>query len=320
MTAVVNLIIFLASAAILWFFAGSLVNAVDRLAKRLHRSGFSVAFLVLGFLTSISEISVATNATLSGVPGISIGNLIGATFVLLFLIIPIFAIAGNGIRLAHTITTKNLLYALAVIVLPALLVMDGNATATEGLLALLAYGALYYAIRRQKTTLVTAGDGEKAAKGTLAKDIGRILIGAAGIFVATHFMVQESIYFANLFSIPASLIGLLILSIGTNLPELVIAVRSVAGKRMDIAFGDYLGSASMNVFIFGIVALTSGTFFLEASEFFLTTTLMAIGVPLLYFFARSGQRLSRVEGATLLLFYGCFLVIQLANLIRFATT
>ncbi|MBY0110703.1 hypothetical protein K2Y00_01725 [Patescibacteria group bacterium] len=321
MTIFVNLVIFFASAAVLWFFAGSLVSAVDRLAKHLHKSGFSVAFLVLGLLTSISEFSVATNSILAGAPEVSVGNLIGATFVIMFLIIPIFAIAGNGIRLAHAISQRNLLFALAAIMLPALLVMDGNVTATEGLLSILVYAALFYAIRRQHTTLVTAApEPEQRGVSTLFRDIGRIVVGAIGIFLATHFLVEESVYFANLLTIPASLIGLLILSIGTNLPELVIAVRSIAGKRMDIAFGDYLGSASMNLVIFGFVAIASGTFFLEASEFFLTTSLMLVGVPLFYLFARSEHKLSRMEGGVLLLFYVVFLVIQLANLVRFATT
>jgi len=320
MIVAVNLIIFIVSGVIIWFFAGSLINAVDRVARRFHRSGFSVAFVVLGLLTSISEISVATNATLSGAPGVSVGNLIGATFVILFLILPVFAIASNGIELRHAISPKNLGLTLVVALLPALLVIDGNVTRTEGALALLSYAALFYFIHQQRTTLpMEPLPAEQRTKQAFYKDLGRILIGAVGIFFAAHFLVQQTIYFADLLTVPSSLIGLIVLSVGTNIPELVIAVRAVQQKRKDIAFGDYLGSIAMNVPVFGLVALASGTFFLEASEFYMTTALMTAGIAIFYSFARTGNHISRLEGVLLLLFYVCFFVIQLVNLIRFAT-
>lgn len=321
MDVLVNLVIFIASGLIVWFLAGSLIDAVDRMARRLHRSGFSVAFIVLGLLTSISEISVATNATLSGVPAVSVGNLIGATFVLLFLVIPIFAIAGNGVELRHAISRRNLFLALLVAALPALLVIDGNVTRAEGIIALLSYATVAYALHRQRTTLPVDPLPE-AYKGKRAmwQDLARIVLGAAGIFIAAHFLVGQSVYFAELLTVPVSLIGLIVLSIGTNIPEIVIAARAIRGKHKDIAFGNYLGSMAMNVPIFGFMGLFAGTFFLEASEFYVTTILMLIGLPLLFVFARTKSILSRREGFILLIFYVLFVMVQLGNLVRFATS
>lgn len=322
MEVLVNLVIFIVSGLIVWVLAGSLITAVDRVARRSHRSGFSVAFLILGLLTSISEISVATNATLSQVPQVSAGNLIGATFVVLFLVIPVFALMGKGVELRHTISKRNLFFALLVSLLPAFLVLDGNVTRTEGLLAILAYATLFYFIHHQRTSssVLPPVPQEFRTRKALLRDLGQIAAGGIGIFIAAHFLVDQSVYFASLLTIPVSLIGLIILSIGTNIPELVIAARSIGSKKQDIAFGDYLGSIAMNVPIFGMVALFSGTFFVEPSEFYVTTILMAIGALALYLFARSQNIITRREGGILLLFYVFFIVLQLINLVRFATT
>ncbi|HYC83341.1 MAG TPA: hypothetical protein VEB60_02240, partial [Candidatus Paceibacterota bacterium] len=149
MEIIVSVFLFAASAAIIWFFSGLLIEAVDKLARNFNKSGFVVAFFILGFLTSISEISVAVNAGLSGVPQIAVGNLVGASLVILLLIVPLLAVIGKGIELSETVTRRNLALSLLVVVLPVLLIVDGDATRSEGLLVLAAYVTLLFAIRNQ---------------------------------------------------------------------------------------------------------------------------------------------------------------------------
>src|SRR5690606_9931065 len=82
-----------------WFCAGVIVELVERLAKYFNKSGFFIAFFVLGFITSLGEFSVAANSFLNGTPEISTGNLVGASFALLLLIVPLLAVIGNGIKM-----------------------------------------------------------------------------------------------------------------------------------------------------------------------------------------------------------------------------
>jgi len=110
-----HIILFLTSIGIVWFFSGLIVDAIDRMAARFHKSSFTVAFFVLGFLTSISEFSVMVNSTLAGAPQISAGNLSGASFIILLFIIPLLAIIGNGIQVKNTLPKKHLALVLAVI-------------------------------------------------------------------------------------------------------------------------------------------------------------------------------------------------------------
>jgi cation:H+ antiporter len=281
-----------------------------------------VAFFVLGFLTSVSELSVAINATIEGVPQVSLGNLAGASFVILLFIIPFLAILSKGINLKHSISKRNFLLALAVIILPVLLMVDGSVNMTEGILALLAYLTLAYAIQRQGKSLKQVEDIPEDLLGkskATAADLFKILGGGAAIFIATHFFVEQAIYFADALRVPSSLIGLALLSIGTNVPELVVAIRSILKKQQDVAFGDYLGSSVANTAIFGLLAIANGSIMFEAQGFMTTLLLMLTGLTCLFFFARSKDNLSRNEGFILLLFYAFFLAAQVASIAIFST-
>lgn len=66
-------------------------------------------------------------------------------------------------------------------------------------------------------------------------------LSAVAIFTAAYFLVEQTAYFSELLRIPPSIIGLLVLSIGTNVPELAIALRAMApGTPMTLEgpFGD----------------------------------------------------------------------------------
>jgi len=319
-TTLVNVFVFLCSIAIVWYFAGVLIESVTHLARRFNKTGFTTAFFLLGFLTSIGEFSVAINATLEGVPGVSVGNLIGASFVVLLFIVPLLAVLAGRVELRNTLSKRNLILALATVALPALLVIDGSVTRIEGLFALLVYATMVFSIYRQKAerpdAIAEAKPFEK--KRSLMADIGRIVGGGVMIFFASRVLVDQAIFFSLLLGAPTSLVGLVLLSLGTNVPEFVVAIRSVLKNRSDVAFGDYIGSATVNTFIFALLALVSGRFLFDAGETAGTTVLLVIGLILFAIFARSESSLSRREGSILLLFYFVFLGLQIAALVGYA--
>lgn len=316
-----HLLTFGLSAAVVWFFAGLLINAVDRVARSLHKTGFTVAFFALGLLTSISEFSVLVNSSIDLVPQISAGNLAGASLVILFFIIPVLAISGDGIHLSRALTNRNLLMSLLVILAPLLLLVDGTLSLRDSILLLMISITLVYFISTQEAS---PGRSLKAVEKKLITkkasswpELLKIFFGAVFIFGAGHFMVEEVSYFATYFSVPGSLIALIILSIGTNIPELSIALRALMKNRKDIAFGDYLGSAATNTLLFGILGITNGTFSVEPKEFIGTAIILFIGLICFYHFSRSKNRISRQEGLLLLVFYVLFLIVQFWNFAEF---
>ncbi len=320
-----HFLLFGLSAAVIWGLSGMLVAATDRVAKRYHRPGFGVAFFVLGILTSISEISVAVNASIQGVPQISAGNLIGGSMVIFLLIIPLLATLGNGIPLGKIMSTRMMVLVLAFILLPSLLILDHSVSRSEGVILIVMYLALMYGMEKKKPAEQTVGDAVQNVKEELLRkhkatvlDIAKISVAALLVFAAGKVLVDEALFFSRSLSVPPSLVGLILLSIGTNAPELTIAARCIMKKKTDIAFGDYLGSAAANALIMGFLPLFNGPFRVERSEFIATFALLCVGLVLFFVFSRSHSNLSRKEGGILLGIYGMFMAIQIFSAARFA--
>ncbi len=308
---VVQLIIYLAAFFFIWIGADLLVNSVVRLAHKLNLSSFAVSFFVLGILTSIPELSVGISSIIDKDPQIFVGNLIGASFMLFMLIVPILAIFGNGIKLAHQLTERNLIFSLFVILTPIIFISDGIITRKEGLFMILIYSLLFYFIEKRKGLLEKVHDRLFDGTKEGPVDLGKIVLGSIIVFLSSKILVDKTIYFANVFGISPFLISLLLLSVGTNLPEFSIVVDSIFKKHKEVAFGDYIGSAAANTFLFGFLALINGPFTIESGYFFLTFILFALGIVLFYVFSRSKKDISRQEGIALLLVYVFFIVFEL---------
>lgn len=300
--------------AVVWFFGGILVDSMSKISKHMKWSGFTTAFFILGFLTSLSEISVMLNSSINNTPQISAGNLSGASIMIFLCIIPFLAISSkNGITMNNTLIKRDFFFALVAILIPQILLIDGQVTFTEGILCIAAYISLFLLVKQTPQTIQDHVDHITRAIDftfTWWKEIGKIIFGAIVIFFAGDILVVEAQFISTALSVPSSLVGLLLLSIGTNIPEFIVALRSIMKQRTDIAFGGYIGSALTNTLSFGILILLTGGFVVTQSQFIITAIIAIIGLTLFFIFAQSKNNLSRIEGLILFSIYIVFMTIQ----------
>ncbi len=292
---IVQLIIYFFSFVAIWFGAGMIVSAVDRLAHKLKMSSFAMSFFVLGILTSIPEISVGINSIIDGNPEIFVGNLIGGVVILYLLAIPILAVFGNGIILDHKLTTKNLTFSLLVVSAPSFLIIDGKITVYGGIFLILLYLALFYFIEKGKGLMDKVKDNILNHNSHLLKDISFILLGIVIIFLSSKYIVDATLYFSEIINISPFIISLLLLALGTNLPELSLAVQAIYQGKKQVALGDYVGSAAANTLIFGVMTILNRKDIYVASNFLTTFLFIVFGLGLFFLFSRSKQDISRIE-------------------------
>lgn len=300
---------FVVGFVLIWYGSGLIITSVDKISHKLKVSSFIVSFFLLGMLTSIPEISLGLTALSEGTPSIFIGNLIGGILVLFFLVIPVFAIVGNGIKLTNKLESTTLLYSFVVFLSPLVALLDKTITSTEAVFMLVMYAFLVFTIQKQEGLLSNGKEMFHLKRYSLS-DMLKVLLGVALVFTASYMIVNQTLFFAELFNISPFIIGILILSIGTNLPEISLAFRAIKNKKKDIAFGDYLGSASANIFVLCLLILLSGGN-VEASNGFINTLIIAIlGFGLFYHFTKSKHDISRKEGMILLIVYVVFVMVE----------
>jgi cation:H+ antiporter len=295
---------------LVWVASDYVLKSVDHVASRLQMSAFATSFIILGTLTSLPEVSIGMNAVAEGVPGVFVGNLIGASFVIFTFVIPLLAILGNGITLAHQLSTRYLVFALFVIIAPAILIVNGAMTRSEGVLLMVLYLVLIVTLEKHKSFREKIASLFHRENFGNIFDIVKIAAGAIVIFFSSRLLVNEALHFADVFSIPPVLIGLIVLAIGTNIPELFLGIKSILSQQKDVAFGDYIGSAAANTFIFGLLTVVYGPFKLPDNGFLMTSVLLVVGMCLFFFFGLRNGDISRKEALLLLSVYVLFIVVE----------
>ncbi|AHB40655.1 TPA: sodium:calcium antiporter [candidate division WWE3 bacterium] len=298
---------------VLWLGSGLIISAVEKASKVLKISTFALSFFVLGLLTSIPEIAVGVTSVVENDPRIFVGNLLGGVIVIFLLIIPVLAILGNGINLNHRMDKKGLLAAMIVSVAPALLVADKRVGMFEAVLMILLYISTLYIVQRKQSLvekIETIQTSLKTDGRTHIQNILKILVGLVIVFFGSEYIVKETLAFSEIIKVSPFLLSILVLSIGTNLPELFLAVRGIRKNKKDVAFGDYIGSASANTLIFGGLVFMNGGTVTLTNNFMQSLIFIIIALTCFYFFARSKSTISRKEGIVLVLIYICFVALE----------
>lgn len=306
-----HILIYLLSFTGIWIGSGIAVQSIQRLSRTLKISSFTVSFIVLGLFTSISELSVGVNSIIASDPEIYVGNLIGASIVLFMLIIPLLAIITGSIHISPELQGFNLPASLVVIALPVILAMDGKVGKIDSIISLSLFGFLLMSIQTKKGLVNQVKNFNPKSGIRVGKELLRILFGVAVIFIASRFVVEQTLYFSDILNVSPFLISLLFIAIGTNVPELSLVARSMFMRNHQVAFGDYVGSAAFNTFLLGILTLIYGKEVLLSNSYIVSLLFLVVGLLIFYYFARTKNSISRLEGLGLLGLYGLFLFTEI---------
>lgn len=307
-----HLAIFALSFAGIWIGSGLAVRSVERLSQFLKASSFTVSFLVLGVFASMSELSVGVNAIVVGDPEIFVGNLIGASIVLLLLIVPLLALIGTSIRISPEFQGFNLRASLIVIALPVLLVLDGTISRIDSIIAVVLFVLLLVSVQTKRGFIDRLKSMGARPGMKVGREVAKTIFGVTIIFIASRFVVQETLYFSNLFSLSPFLISLLVIALGTNIPELSFVLRSALSGNKQVAFGGYIGSASFNTFLLGLLALIYGKPIALSNSYVISLLFLVVGLVAFYYFARTKNTISRKEGVVLVVLYTIFICTEIA--------
>lgn len=317
-------LVLLGAVALLLISGKLIVRSISVLARSFGISEYVLSFVLLAFATSLPELSVGSNAALSGIPELSLGDIIGTNIVNITLVVGMVALVGGTTSIRDYVHFKNnRLYQLTTVLAPLILMLDGVLSRTDAVLLLVLF--VWSIIR-----LLDIDDkilGRKVLRPHLlphALAVGtsglRILLyalmllaGVAILLFSTHIIITIAESLATMAGISNILIGVLIIATLTSLPELTIGIRSAIRGKGGVTLGDVFGSATINsTLVLGVVALIHpievvDTAFIAVA---IVTTIVIFG--LVFLFLHTKQSLSRGEGCVLI---GCFILFAVAQIL-----
>jgi cation:H+ antiporter len=309
----INLLLYILSFVFIWIGAGLIVSSASKFSKKLKLSPFAFSFIFLGALTSIPEFSVGLRSVADKTPQIFVGNLLGGIIVIFLFVIPILAIFGRGISLKHEMDNWTLITTLAVILSPSAFILDGKITKFEGIVLIIFYMIILFLVQRKNGIFDHDNSRLLNIKAYSYKDIFKLLAGICIVFFASNLIVEKTIYFATILNTPAFYISLVVVALGTNLPELSLAIRSIVTGKKEIAMGDYIGSTTANAFLFGIFTLLYNGEISTNGNFMVTFIFTFIAMGLFYFFFKTKNYISRNQGIFMVLVYISFILLEISS-------
>lgn len=153
---------------------------------------------------------------------------------------------------------------------------------------------------------------KQPSKKGLLEQIVLIVLGLVGLVLGSQMVVDNASAIAVTLGMSERLIGMTIVALGTSLPELVTSVTAARRHESALAVGNIIGSNIFNIcIVLGVPVVLFGT--VTQGSFPLIDLVMLVGSSiLLFFFAKSRHKISRVEGAlmlaTFVAYYGFILL------------
>jgi cation:H+ antiporter len=145
------------------------------------------------------------------------------------------------------------------------------------------------------------------------KDGVMLILGGGAIIVGAKYLIAEAVFFAELFSISKTLVGLTLVAVGTSLPELSVSVSAARQGYGDIAVANVIGSNIANIFlILGVSAVIFPLSITRVTLVFIAPFMIFMTV-LLLLFIKTRWELSRREGLAFLILYAAFMAFLVAT-------
>jgi cation:H+ antiporter len=296
----------------LWLGTELTIGGALAIARRHNLSEFFVGLVILSIGSDLPEIAVAIDAGIKGLmgqdtSGVVVGTSIGSVVTQIGFVLGVGAVISY-LTLPRSFIFKHGAVLLVSTILLFLVAFDGYVSRIEGL-TLITFYAVYV------IALMGGEDAPDQDHGTIAHGGVRswtlLGVGLVTVILGSEFTVSSVVNIAHTFEISEVVISVLIIGMGTSLPELSISISAILKKKTQMSVGNIIGSNILDTLLpIGIAAVISAVNFDRSLlAFDLPFIFVLTSVVLLLFVTKKG--LSRPEGAIILSMYGIFVLIKL---------
>jgi cation:H+ antiporter len=250
-----DLIIIPISLLLLYLGGEGALKGVLVIARKFKLSNILVSAVIVGFGTSLAELTVSVEAVLIGSPDIALGNIIGSNIANILLVTAIAALITPIMLKNLKINRDIFVMIVASLLLLFFKFIDWLNFYSGVIFLLILFSYISYSyFQDQKDN----GDKEKNLENLenlfLIKAIIYSVIGLATLILGGWLLVNSSIKIAQSYGISEAVIGLTIVAVGTAIPELTTTIIASIKKHNDLVIGNILGSNIFN--ILGILGVT----------------------------------------------------------------
>lgn len=301
-----NLFIFIVALFLVIKGSTLATRYAGRLAESFRLSKYTVGFIIIAVISILPETFIAINAAIAGIPSFGLGMLFGTNIADLTIVFAaIIFLAGRSLKVESKIIKNYAAYPF-ILLLPLVLGSNGHFSRPEGVALIIAGGIFYYfALKNGIGGPTPLNSGNHRVKNSLM-----LLFSMAVMLVGAHFIVTSATFLARYLGLSPVLIGILVVGLGTTMPEFFFSLKSVKRRDDSLAVGDILGTVLADAtIVIGILALLS-PFSFPAKIIYITGVFMVVVSFILFRFMRSERNLTKNEAWILFMLWVMFVFVE----------
>ena len=296
-----------------------LVDCATSLAIRCKVPKMLIALTIVAFGTCAPEVAISFQSVASNNGTVAFANVVGSCVVNTFLIIGLAALV-RPIRVKHATIKKELPILLIITTGFVVLMLDSvfnpltsnTFSRADGIILILLFCMFVSYI----VQLLKKKDDDAEQMKPTYTNIPLILLLLVGsiicITLSSDVIVDNAVALAEKLNVSEKVITMVLIVIGTSLPEMIMTITSARKKEFDMAIGNIIGTNIFNIcIVLGLPIVIYGDLVLESFNLADIITVFLTSF-LLYIFARSEREVSKKEGIIMLLifisYYICLIV------------
>ncbi|MDH3304096.1 MAG: calcium/sodium antiporter [Gammaproteobacteria bacterium] len=303
-----NILLVIAGLFLLVWGADRFVHGAAATARNLGVAPLLIGLTIVAFATSAPEILVSVVAASQKQPGLAIGNALGSNIVNIGLVLGITALI-RPISLESETLRREMPALLAVTLLTVSLFLDAYLSRIDGIVLLTGLVIVMIWLARLGLTSAANDPIKRDYEAEIPTDVSMtmaiiwLLVGLGTLLIGADLLVDGAIGIATQLGISEVVIGILIVALGTSLPELAVSLASALKGEYGLAIGNIVGSNIFNLLAVIGVASTIEPAALAPTVLSLHVFVMAAFTLVLFAMSYNSDgkaQLSRLEGLALL--------------------
>ncbi len=309
-----NFVIFVIAMAALIGGADLLVRESERIALRFKISEFIIGATLIALGTSLPEMAASIAASADGKSQIAIANVIGSNILNITLVLGTIFLITKTINPDRDFFAKDSTWAMVPVLVFILMIFDGVVSRFDAMLLLLLMAAYIMFLLREARGIIS--DQIEDIEDELAEESNKsfswirsiplVVAGLALIIVGANFTIESASAIATDFGISEWVIGIIMISLGTSLPELVVSISASLKGKVDMAIGNIIGSNMANTTIVLAAAAFTKPMQFEVLDYMFDITTMLFATLMLVFLT-ANKLYTKPAGISLFIVLGLFL-------------
>ena len=288
--------------------ADVIIDQSERIALKFKIPEFVIGATLIALGTSLPEMAASIAASYNGKADIAISNVIGSNILNITLVLATVFLISTKINPARDFFAKDSTWALVPVLVFILMIFDGTISRFDASLLLLLMGAYLLFLLQDAKNIPNLEDIEEIDESTFSwtKVVPLLILGFVLVIVGAHFTVESASEIARDFGISEWVIGIIMISLGTSLPELVVSIAAATKGKVDMAIGNIIGSNMANTTVVLGAAAMVHPMPIDAPAYMFDIATMIIATLLLVFLT-ANKLYTKSAGISLVIILGLFL-------------